>query len=62
MRYKWRNVIIILTVELIKKDSSIKMSYLPPYISIVKSKIEVELGLSNYATKFDLKNAAGVYT
>ena len=62
MRYKQKNVIIILTVELIKKDSSIEMSYLPPYISIVKSKIEVELGLSNYATKFDLKNVAGVYT
>ena len=62
MRYKRRNTIIILTVELIKKDSSIKMSYLPPYISIAKSKIEVELGLSNYATKFDLKNTAGVYT
>ena len=62
MRYKQKNVIIILTVELIKKDSSIKMSYLPPYISIVKSKIEVELGWSNYATKFDLKNVAGVYT
>ena len=62
MRYKRTNVVIILTVELIKKDSSVKLSYLPPYISIVKSKIEVELGLSNYARKFDLKNAAGVYT
>ena len=62
MRYKRTNVVIILTVELVKKDSSVKLSYLPPYISIVKSKIEVELGLSNYARKFDLKNAAGVYT
>ena len=62
MRYQRRNVVIILTVELIKKDSSIKMSYLPPYVAIAKNKIEVELDLSNYATKSDLKNAAGVYT
>ena len=27
-----------------------------------KNKIEVELGLSNYATKSDLKNAAGIDT
>ena len=37
------------------------MSYFPPYIHS-KNKIEVELDLSNYATKSDLKNAAGVDT
>ena len=37
------------------------MSYFPP-CSHSKNKIEVELGLSNYATKSDLKNAAGVDT
>ena len=30
--------------------------------NLPKHKVEVELDLSNYATKFDLKNAAGVYT
>ena len=37
------------------------MSYFPPN-SHSKNKIEVKLDLSNYATKFDLKNAAGVNT
>ena len=30
--------------------------------NLPKHKVEVELDLSNYATKFDLKNATGVYT
>ena len=37
------------------------MSYFPPY-SYSKNKIEVKLDLSNYAIKFDLKNAKGVDT
>ena len=37
------------------------MSYFPPN-SHSKNKIEVKLDLSNYATKFDLKNVAGVNT
>ena len=37
------------------------MSYFPPY-GRSKNKIEVELNLSNYATKSDLKNATGVDT
>ena len=31
-------------------------------MSITKKKIKIELNLPNYATKFDLKNAAGVDT
>ena len=37
------------------------MSYIPPYRNS-KNQIEVELDLSNYATKSDLKDAAGVDT
>ena len=37
------------------------MSYFSPF-GHSKNKIEVELDLPNYATKFDLKNAAGVNT
>ena len=37
------------------------MSCIPPY-SYCKSKIEVELDSSNYATKSDLKNATDVDT
>ena len=39
----------------------IKMSYFPPYIHD-KKEIKVELDLSNYATKSDLRNAAEVDT
>ena len=38
------------------------MSYFPEPYTRNKNKIEVELDLSNYATKSDLKNAAGVVT
>ena len=34
---------------------SYKMSYFPEAYKSCKSKIKVELGLSNYATKSDLK-------
>ena len=38
------------------------MSYFPEPYTRNKNKIEAELDLSNYATKSDLKNAAGVVT
>ena len=47
-------MIIHLIVGLIKKTFYIKMSYFPPY-GHSKNKIEVELDLSNYATKLDLR-------
>ena len=48
-------MIILLTVRLIKKMLLYKMSYSPePYTRSI-SKIEVELDLSNYGTKSDLK-------
>ena len=51
-----------LIVGLIKKRYFYaKMSYFPPY-GHSKNKIEVELDLSNYAPKSDLKNATGVDT
>ena len=37
------------------------MSYFPPY-SHSKNRIKVELDLSNYARKSELKNATGVTT
>ena len=54
--------IFFLTVGLIKKISSYRMSYfLEPYTRS-KKKMKVELEFSDYATKSDLKNAAGVDT
>ena len=50
---------VLLVVVLIKKYFYIKMSYFPPYI-YSKNKVEVELDLSNFAIKSDLKNATGV--
>ena len=38
------------------------MSCFPEPHTISKNKIEVELDLSNYVTKSDLKNASGVDT
>ena len=55
-------MIIHLTVGLIKKIFLYKVSHFPEQYSRIKSKITVELDLSNYATKSDLKSAAGVYT
>ena len=51
--------ITLLIVALIKWYCYIKVSCISPY-SYCKNKIEVELDLSNYATKSDLKNATGV--
>ena len=38
------------------------MSYFLATHTLCKNKIEIELDLSNYATKSNLKNAAGVDT
>ena len=43
-----------------KKISLYKMNYFPGPYSYSKNKIKVELDLSKYATKSDLKNATGV--
>ena len=54
-------MIIPLIVGSIEKYCFIKLSYFPePFTS--KSKIKIVLSLSNYATKFNLKNATGVFT
>ena len=65
----WENIcingktkIILLTIGLIKKVWLNKMSYFPEPYSHSKSEIKAELDLSNYATKYYLKNAAGVDT
>ena len=55
-------MIILLTVGLIKKMLLYKMSYIPKPHTNIKNQIEFELDLANYATKYDLKNAAGVNT
>ena len=47
----------ILTVGLIKKIKLYKMSYFPEQLIHIKNEIEVDIDLSNYATKSDLKNA-----
>ena len=49
----------LLTVGLIRKISLHKMNYFPEPYTHSKNKIKVELALSNYATKCDLKNPAG---
>ena len=54
--------IIVLTVELIKKILLYKMSYFPEPHTHSKNKIEVELDLSNYATKSDSENATSSVT
>ena len=53
---------ILLTVELIKKLYLYKNSYFPESHTHSKNKIEVELGLSKYTTKSDLKIATGIDT
>ena len=54
--------ITLLTLGLIKKIYLNRMSYFPELHTRTKNRIEVELDLSNYATKSDLKNPAGVDT
>ena len=57
-----KTMTIHLIVGLIKKISLYKMSYFPEPYTHRKSKITVKLDQSNYATKSDLKNVAGVHT
>ena len=53
-------IIIHLIVGLTKKISLYKMSYFSEPYARRKNRIKVKLDLSNYATKSDLENAAGV--
>ena len=53
-------MIIHLIVGLIKKISLYEMSYFPGPFIHNKNKIKIELDLSNYATKYVLKNATGI--
>ena len=55
-------MIILLIVGLIKKILLSTMSYFPELSIHSKIKGKVELDLSNYETKSDLKNPAGVDT
>ena len=55
-------MILLLIVGLITKISLDKTSYFPEPYNRSRNKIKVELDLSNYATRSDLKNAAGVDT
>ena len=51
-----------LIVGLIKGILLYKMSYFPVAYTCSKNKIKVELDLSNYATKSDLKNTTSIDT
>ena len=55
-------MIIHLIVGLMKKISLCKMSYFPEPSTCSENKVKVEIELSNYVTKSDFKNAAGVGT
>ena len=55
-------MIIPLTVGLMKKILLYKMSYFPEPYTCSKNKLKIELDLSNYATKLDLKNATSIDT
>ena len=55
-------MVVIFIVGLIKKISLYKMSYFLDAHICSKNSIKVELDLSNYAIKSDLKNVAGVDT
>ena len=50
-------MIIHLIVGLIEKISLYKMSYFPEPYTLSKNEIKVELYLSTYSTKSDIKNA-----
>ena len=54
------DMLIFLPVGLIKKILWYKMSYFPEPHTHTKLEIKVELDLSNYPTKSDLKSATGV--
>ena len=51
---KWNPIIILLTVGLIKKILLYKISYFPEPYTCSKSKVKVELDLSNFTTKSNL--------
>ena len=55
-------IIIRLIVGLIKKISIYKLRHFPESHTHTKKIIKLELDLSNYGTKLELKNAAGVDT
>ena len=55
-------MILLLIVGLITKISLDKTCYFPEPYNRSRNKIKVELDLSNYATRSDLKNATGVDT
>ena len=55
-------MIIQLIVRQIKKISLYKISYFPKLHPDSRTKIKVELDFSNYATKSNLKGAAGIDT
>ena len=55
-------LIILLIVGLINTMQLYKISFLPELHTPGKNKIEIELDLSNYATKSDLKIATDVNT
>ena len=54
--------IIVVIVGLIKKIQLYEIIYFPQPHAHSKGNIKVELDLSNYATKSDLKNATSVDT
>ena len=59
---KWKGYDNSFSIELIKKASSYKMSYFPVPYSYSKNRMIVELYLSNYAAKSELKRATGADT
>ena len=59
---KWKVLTIHLIVGLIKNILLYKMSYFPVACTRSKNKIKVELDLSHYTTKSDLKKATDIDT
>ena len=49
-------------IQIDKKILLNKMSYFPKPHTHSKNKIEIQLDLANYATKFDLKCVSGIDT
>ena len=53
----WKDIIIILMVELMKKTLYKMRQYFPKPYKNFGGNVKIELELSNYATKTDFKNA-----
>ena len=53
----WKDIIIILIVELMKKTLYKMRQYFPKPYKNFGGNVKIELELSNYATKTDFKNA-----